>query len=112
LEGIQGDSILVHPILFRSLLGSFHQLKEYQVVYDDGNIHLYLVLQNQEDEDAFAQKVESELKKKLDLQKAKRPPIYSHFLEHLPRDPEQNGKIKLVKIVRQNQQKEVQIASA
>lgn len=104
LEGIRSSSVWVHPILFRSLLGSFQQLKEYQVVYEGGDIHLHLVLRSSEEKDVFARDVVNKLKQKLESLDVKCPSIYIHFAEQLERDPKLMGKMKLIRADKKNKE--------
>ena len=102
LEGTGSKSVPVHPIHFHSLLGQFDQIREYQVVYEDGGLHVYLVVSGTEDKQVFARDVENKLRTQLQSLGAKCPPIQIHFVERLQRDPKQMGKLKLVKIVKKN----------
>lgn len=65
----------IHPIHFHSLLGEFHQIKEYQVVYENGDLHVYLVIHDTEDMEAFARHVENRLRRQLESLEAKCPAI-------------------------------------
>jgi phenylacetate-coenzyme A ligase PaaK-like adenylate-forming protein len=98
LEGIRSDSVSVHPITFRSLLGEIERLKEYQVVYENQGLYLNLVLRGVADEKAFAHELGDRVRRKLASVGARCPAIHVHFTERIPRDPGQLGKLKLVKI--------------
>jgi phenylacetate-coenzyme A ligase PaaK-like adenylate-forming protein len=102
LEGTRSKSVPVHPIHFHSLLGEFDQIREYQVVYEDSVLHVYLVMHGSQEKEAFARHIENGLKRQLESLGAKCPPIQIHFVERLQRDPKQMGKLKLVKIVKKN----------
>jgi phenylacetate-coenzyme A ligase PaaK-like adenylate-forming protein len=102
LEGTGSKSVPVHPIHFHSLLGQFDQIREYQVVYENGDLHTFLVVSGTQDKQAFASHVENKLRTQLQSLGAKCPPIQIHFVERLQRDPKQMGKLKLVKIVKKS----------
>jgi len=102
LEGTGSKSVPVHPIHFHSLLGEFQQVKEFQVVYENGDLHAYLVVSGTQDKQAFAHHVENKLRTQLESLGAKSPTIKMHFAEHIQRDPKQMGKLKIIKMVKKN----------
>jgi phenylacetate-CoA ligase len=96
LEGRRSSRVLVHPLHFHSLLSGCNQIKEYQVVHEDGDLHIHLVMRGSEDEESFAREIEDKLRTKLGSLDAECPPIRLHFTDHIERDPARMGKLKLV----------------
>jgi phenylacetate-coenzyme A ligase PaaK-like adenylate-forming protein len=96
-DAIASGTVEVHPHHFRDLLGGFQQLKQYQVVQEDGELHLRLVLRGEEDRDAFAAEVRASLRGMLDSHGAVCPPLILEFVDAIERRPEQMGKLQLIK---------------
>jgi phenylacetate-coenzyme A ligase PaaK-like adenylate-forming protein len=97
LEGIHSESVLVHPIHFRTELGKIHELRQYQVIHKKDCLHFNLVLRGPTDRDHLAARVESIFKKRLKSVKVKCPTIIVHFVNELEREQNQVGKLKLIK---------------
>jgi phenylacetate-CoA ligase len=96
LEGLRSTRVLVHPLHFHSLFLGCHQIKEYQVIHEDGHLHIYLVMRGSQDKEAFARGVEDKLRNKLESVDAKCPQIHVHLIDHIQRDGTCMGKLKLV----------------
>ena len=86
----------IHPPHFRSLLGGFQQLKQYQVVQEDDGLHLRLVLRGEEDKEAFAAEVRQGMKSMLESQGAVCPELFLEFVDAIERRADQMGKLKLI----------------
>jgi phenylacetate-CoA ligase len=96
-DAIAAGVVDVHPHHFRDVLGGFQQLKQYQVVQEDGELRLRLVLREKENRDAFAGEVREGLKRMLESRGAVCPPLILEFVDAIERRPEQMGKLQLIK---------------
>lgn len=103
LKGIGSRLVTVHPIHFRSLFDRLPQIKEYQVVYENDNLDVYLVIRDTQAKESLTYQVEHELRTQLEALGAKCPTIHTYFVEQLQRDSNQMGKLKLVKSISKKQ---------
>lgn len=97
LQGPEGRAVLVHPIHFRSPMAAFHEIKQYQVVHKEDEIHLSVILQEGASGEKVAGKLREKLRGNLKSLGAKCPDIHVQFVDRIERDPRQMGKLKLIK---------------
>jgi phenylacetate-CoA ligase len=101
-DAIAAGVVDVHPHHFRDLLGGFQQLKQYQVVQEDGELHLRLVLRVGVDRDAFAVEIREGMTGMLKFHDAVCPSLVLEFADEIERRPEQMGKLQLIKAGRKS----------
>ena len=96
LKGQQGESVPVHPIIFRGTMASIAAVKEYQVVYDERGIHILIVPQAGASHERAASKIQELLKGQLESLGTVVPGIDIQFRERIERESKLMGKLKLV----------------
>jgi putative adenylate-forming enzyme len=101
-DALASGIVNIHPHHFRNLLGAFQQLKQYQVVQEDDGIHLRLVLRGEEERDTFGAEVRQKMRSMLESHGAVCPPLFLEFVGAIERNPEQMGKLKLIKPARKS----------
>ena len=96
LRGPQGRDVPVHPIHFHSTIGALQEIKQYQVVHEDDEIHISIVLREGASGEEVASKLRDNLRGNLESHGAKCPDIHIRSVDRIERDPCKMGKLKLV----------------
>jgi putative adenylate-forming enzyme len=97
LQTPQGGSVPIHPIHFRSPMGAFQDIKEYRILHEDDGINIGIVLREGASGEEVANKLRTNLKKKIESVGAICPEIRVQFVDKIERDQNLMGKLKLVR---------------
>jgi phenylacetate-coenzyme A ligase PaaK-like adenylate-forming protein len=96
LKSAEGRSVSVPPLLFSTVLDSFHEIAEFDTVHNQGGIRIRVVLRKDAASRELADKLIGAVASALKSLGAEPPPIEVDFVAQLRRDRSAMGKIKLV----------------
>ena len=96
LSGLRDNRIPVHPFLFRTVIATTPEIKEFQIIHEEGLLSVRLMLRDGADEKEVAHQLEQKLKSGLESTGAFVPIIQIEFVKTIERDPNQMGKLKLI----------------
>jgi phenylacetate-CoA ligase len=97
LRGAGGGDVPVHPNHFHDILETLEEIKQYQVVHEEKGITISAVLRPGAPGEEAANKVRERLRAALQSLGALCPDIHVRFVDGIPRDARQMGKLKLVR---------------
>lgn len=96
LDNQRGGKLPVHPVHFYTAMGTFQEIKLYQVIHGDNGLQIKIVVRESASGQEVAAKLKQRLKSSLEALGAQPPKIVVEITDRFDRDPRLMGKMKLV----------------
>jgi phenylacetate-CoA ligase len=96
IEGLKDKSVAIPPFVFHGIIALFSDIMEYQIIHRDDGIHFRFVPSEKSRREETGLIFKDRMRKELETLQVKCPKIHIEFVDHIERDPQKMGKIKLV----------------
>jgi phenylacetate-CoA ligase len=96
LEGLKGTSVAIPPFVFHGVIALFRDIIEYQIIHRDDGIHFRFVMSERLRREETGLLFKNKMRQEFKIFQVKCPNIHIEFVNHIERDPQKMGKIKLV----------------
>ncbi|MBN2514558.1 MAG: phenylacetate--CoA ligase family protein [Deltaproteobacteria bacterium] len=96
LEGLKDTSVAIPPFVFHGVIALFRDIIEYQIIHRDDGLHFRFVLSERSKREETGLLFKNRMRQELEMFQVICPNIHIKFIDHIERDPQKMGKIKLV----------------
>lgn len=96
LEGLKEKHVAIPPFVFHGIIALFSEIIEYQIIHRNDGIHFRFVLSEKSRREETSLRFKDRIRQELEMFQIKCPNIHIEFVDHIERDPQKMGKIKLV----------------
>jgi phenylacetate-CoA ligase len=96
LEGLKKKRVAIPPFVFHGIIALFIDIIEYQIIHRNDGIHFRFVMSEKSGREETSLRFKDRMRRELEMFQVTCPNIHIEFVDHIERDPQKMGKIKLV----------------